>query len=132
MRYQGRLTQWLDNKGYGFITPNGGGPRVFVHRNDFGPGRRPRGNELVTYELTVDNRKRHNASKVQYVGASRSRGWQAVGAIGAPLAAAVLFALLLGSVANGKLPWAVLAWYALLSVITFLVYRSDKSAATHT
>jgi len=34
------------------------------------------------------------------------------------------------SAANGKLPWQVLAWYALLSVITFVVYRSDKSAAT--
>jgi uncharacterized membrane protein YsdA (DUF1294 family)/cold shock CspA family protein len=130
MRYQGRLTQWLDDKGYGFITPNGGGPRVFVHRNDFGPGRRPRGSELVTYELTVDDRKRHNARNVEYVSATRLRGLPAIGAIGAPLAAAVFFAFLLGSAANGKLPWAVLGWYAVLSVITFVVYRSDKSAAT--
>jgi uncharacterized membrane protein YsdA (DUF1294 family)/cold shock CspA family protein len=130
MRYQGRLTQWHDDKGYGFISPNGGGPRVFVHRTDFGPGRRPRGNEIVTYELTVDNKKRRNARNVLYVGPTQSRGGlPAIGAIGAPLTAAVFLVLLLGSAATGKLPWAVLAWYALLSVITFVVYRSDKSAA---
>ena len=27
------------------------------------------------------------------------------------------------------LPWAILAWYALLSAITVLVYRSDKGRA---
>lgn len=130
MRYQGRLTDWHDEKGYGFISPNGGGPRVFAHRNDFGRGRRPRGNELVTYELAVDERKRHNARNVQYVGTSRSRGLPAIGAIGAPLAAAVFFAFLLGAWVNGKLPWGVPVWYAVLSVLTFVVYRSDKEAAT--
>jgi uncharacterized membrane protein YsdA (DUF1294 family)/cold shock CspA family protein len=129
MRYQGRLTTWHDDKGYGFITPNGGGPRVFVHRNDVGSGRRPRGDEIVTYELTVDEKNRRNARKVQYVAASRGRGLPAVGAIGAPLLAFVFFAFLVGAVIGGRMPWAVPAWYAVLSAVTFAIYRSDKNAA---
>ena len=48
MRYQGRITQWHDDKGYGFITPNGGGSSVFMHISSLAPNqRRPRGEELV-------------------------------------------------------------------------------------
>jgi cold shock CspA family protein len=31
VRFKGKITDWNDEKGYGFVTPNGGGPRVFVH-----------------------------------------------------------------------------------------------------
>lgn len=129
MRYQGRLTTWNDEKGYGFITPNGGGTRVFVHRNDFGRGRRPRGDELVTYELLVDDKKRHNARNVQYVATRRARGLPAVGAIVAPVLTVIFFAYLLSTSAGGKLPWAVPGWYAVLSVLTYVAYRADKAAA---
>ena len=107
MRHQGRVTTWNLDKGYGFITPNGGGPRVFVHRKDFGSARRPRVDELVTYELTIDEKKRHNARNVQYVAVARARGIPAIGAIVAPTLAVMFFAFLLSAAAGGRLPWAV-------------------------
>jgi uncharacterized membrane protein YsdA (DUF1294 family)/cold shock CspA family protein len=129
MRYQGRVTTWNLDKGYGFITPNGGGPRVFVHRKDFGSARRPRADELVTYELTVDEKKRHNARNVRYVVVAHSHGLPAIGAIVAPALAAMFFAFLLSAAAGGKLPWAAPAWYAVASAVTFFLYYRDKVAA---
>jgi cold shock CspA family protein len=67
MRYQGRITDWKDDRGFGFITPNGGGERVFVHISAFAKGqRRPIGNEIVTYELVNDPRKGNRAAVVRY------------------------------------------------------------------
>jgi uncharacterized membrane protein YsdA (DUF1294 family) len=54
-----------------------------------------------------------------------------MGAIVAPVVVLVFFAFLLGSGAAGKLPWAVPAWYAASSAITYLAYRVDKAAAVH-
>lgn len=52
MRYQGKITNWKDDKGFGFITPNGGENQVFVHIKSFANRqRRPVGDEIVTYEL---------------------------------------------------------------------------------
>ena len=129
MRYQGRLTHWHDAKGYGFITPNGGGVRVFVHRTDFAPGRRPRGDELVTYELTVDAQQRRNARNVQYVARLGAGRRPAFGAMVATVLALAFFAYLLFAGVRGTLPWAVAAWYAALSAATYAIYGTDKSAA---
>jgi len=35
MRYLGRITDWNDANGIGFVAPNGGGDRVFVHVKAF-------------------------------------------------------------------------------------------------
>jgi cold shock CspA family protein len=35
MRQQGRLSEWNDARGFGFVQPNGGGDRCFVHIRAF-------------------------------------------------------------------------------------------------
>ena len=68
MRYQGRITEWKDERGFGFITPNGGGAKVFVHFKALRKGEpRPAGNELVTYELETANAKGPRAADVAYM-----------------------------------------------------------------
>jgi len=127
MRYQGRITQWLDDKGYGFITPNGGGTRVFMHISSLAPNqRRPRGNELVHYEMTLDQQRRPNAHGVQYVARSGARGFPALGAIVAPGISVAFFAFLIGAVLRERLPVAVLLWYLAASLLTIAAYRQDK------
>jgi cold shock CspA family protein len=72
MGYQGKITDWKDDRGFGFITPSGGGASVFVHISAFKKGqRRPAGNELVTYELLNDPGKGFRAQNVVFVGVSQ-------------------------------------------------------------
>jgi cold shock CspA family protein len=68
MRQVGRLTQWKDDQGYGFITPKGGGDHVFVHVKSFGNRQqRPRLNDIVNYDLGFDEKNRDHANNVTYV-----------------------------------------------------------------
>lgn len=52
MRIEGKLKQWNDDRGFGFIAPNGGGPEVFVHISAFPrDGIRPRIGERLSFEI---------------------------------------------------------------------------------
>jgi cold shock CspA family protein len=69
MRHQGEITDWKNNRGFGFITPKGGGEKVFVHIKSFiNRQRRPVGNEIVTYELKTDDKGRMQALSVAFDG----------------------------------------------------------------
>jgi cold shock CspA family protein len=62
VRYQGRVTSWKDEKGFGFVTPNGGGDRIFLHVSDFSERhKRPEIGDLVTYEIGKGDRGRMKA-----------------------------------------------------------------------
>ena len=124
MRFQGRLTQWNDAKGFGFITPNGGGGRVFVHAKSFrAGGRRPEEGELLTYELGVDGKGRPRADEIDFVGKTRQGGGAPRGdSKAAPLVAAVFSVVLIGATLKGFAPRALLGLYAGASVLAFLLY----------
>lgn len=135
MRYQGRITTWKDDKGFGFITPNGGGEQVFMHISAFSNRQqRPTGNELVTYELAMDDKGRPRAKSVAFVGAriappaSEKPVGKGRGNI-APILAIVFMVFLAAAVVSGRLPSAVLLLYIATSGVTYLAYVLDKSAA---
>jgi cold shock CspA family protein len=78
MRYQGRVAEWKGDRGFGFITPNGGGARVFLHISAlFDRGPRPSVGALVTYEIVSATDGRVRAQDVRFVGTpsgGRARG----------------------------------------------------------
>jgi uncharacterized membrane protein YsdA (DUF1294 family)/cold shock CspA family protein len=130
MRYQGRITTWKDDKGFGFITPNGGGEKVFVHISSFSNRlRRPEGNELVTYELKIDGKGRAQANTVAFIGEKPTPSAPPGRSNIPPLFAVCFLAFVVGAVIAGRLPVVVLALYLVASLVAFFAYAFDKSAA---
>jgi uncharacterized membrane protein YsdA (DUF1294 family)/cold shock CspA family protein len=130
MRYQGKITNWKDDQGFGFITPNGGGNQIFVHIKSFANRqRRPIENEIVTYELKTDNKGRAQAESVAFVGERLPSATSSGRSNASPILTAAFLIFVAGSAFAGKLPFAVLELYFVASTVTFIAYALDKSAA---
>ena len=73
MRDQGRLIEWFDDKGYGFIQPNDlKKDRVFLHIKNFAkPGPRPLVGCALEYTVVVDAKARYKALDVVYLKVSQ-------------------------------------------------------------
>ena len=130
MRHKGRLTEWQDERGFGFITPMSGGDRVFVHIKSFtNRHRRPLGDELVTYELKRDPKGRLQGVNVAVSGDKAPRASSPEPGAKSLLLAATLIVFISAAVIVGRLPVLVFWLYSVGSGITFLVYGWDKSSA---
>jgi cold shock CspA family protein len=68
VRYQGKITKWVDDKGFGFITPSDNGQQVFVHISGFKKKEQPPViGEFVSYEIATDIKKGPQAYNVLYL-----------------------------------------------------------------
>ncbi len=142
MQQQGRLTEWNDERGFGFITPLAGGPRVFAHISAFPHDeRRPLVNDQLLYSEARDEQGRLHAENVRYVAATHSENISDVPAAHSEIAAphgippaalaipAAFFLLLIILLALGRIRLLLIVAYAVLSVILFAMYGADKAAA---
>ncbi|NCD25159.1 MAG: DUF1294 domain-containing protein [Deltaproteobacteria bacterium] len=130
MRYQGTITTWKDDQGFGFIAPNDGDRLVFVHISSFlNRKKRPGVGETVSFELGSDERGRPRAEGVAFVGDQSPKTVFSSGRAGAFVVAFVFFGALAALVLVGKLPLMVLGLYVGASLAAFVAYARDKSAA---
>ena len=137
MRFKGTISEWNDDRGFGFIQPAEGGERVFCHIKAFDErSRRPSLNVTVTYEHGRDPQGRLQARQVRYGSAvRRERGVARPVAAPAPRVATALigtcafFVVLVALVAMGRVPWWAVPWYVVLSTVTFFAYGWDKVSA---
>ncbi|MCX7086466.1 MAG: cold shock and DUF1294 domain-containing protein [Methylococcales bacterium] len=132
MRYKGEITHWIEEQGFGFITPVGGGDNVFFHVTSLtNLHRRPIENDIVTYQHNIDNKGRAQAGKIAFADER-----MAIPAIPTPksnnmsiLLAAVFLIFITGLTLLGKLTFIALGGYYIASIVTFITYAVDKSAA---
>ncbi len=133
MRVKGRITDWNDLRGFGFVSPLEGGERVFVHVSALPTGSRPTKGEFVTYTLGTDERGRPCGTQVTYVVRHAKRFVLGTQARNSHLIASCVAAAFLGVVALlaivGRLWWPVVCVYIVTSVAAFYTYKHDKEAA---
>lgn len=137
MRDQGRLVEWFDDKGYGFIQPNETNKqRVFLHIKDFArPGPRPIVGCALEYMVLLDGQGRFRAQQVTYLKASQT-GQKPKAKPTPPqkhsvmqLAGMAYFVALAVLVIAGLLSGLVLLLICLMNAASYWFYAQDKEAA---
>lgn len=127
---KGKIASWNQSKGFGFIMPSDGGNRIFVHIRAFTHRmQQPKVNDVVSYFISTDHHGRPCANKVSKAGVKFSKTNQENNhsrfTIGATL---FLIIVVISALMENALPFA-LPLYLAVSLLTFMVYAMDKSAA---
>lgn len=120
----GFILKWNDDRGFGFIQPEGGAETVFVHISGFGNGgRRPKEGDVVTFRVDHGQR-RSKAVQVRIKGLPLPD--TVTVAYGVGLMWLTIYFLFLFDLL--PLPWP-LAGYLVMSIVTFGFYYADKKRA---
>lgn len=129
-RSKGKIASWNDDKGFGFITPSSGSNQVFVHISEFANrARRPEIGEAVTYGMSTDRQGRPCAVNATLPGDRHKPRKPRESRVPGTLFAMLFVAAVVMSAASGQIPAEVAAIYLALSLVTFVLYARDKSAA---
>ncbi|WP_180125779.1 cold shock and DUF1294 domain-containing protein [Rhodoferax sp. BLA1] len=137
-RFTGTLTTWHDDRGFGFLQADQGGNPVFVHIKAFLPGSgRPQLNLAYTFEVETGAKGKRainvapvRAARVaQATGPSRQRPSAAPWGTATLLVIPVFLVLYAVVAVLWRPPLWVAGAYLGLSLLTFIVYAMDKSAA---
>lgn len=135
MRFSGTLKTWHDDRGFGFIEATKGGQALFVHIKDFPSGSgRPCVGQILNFEVETRPDGKKKARDVRFPVRSknvvRARSEESAPWSSMRLAAIPCFvALYLYLSMRWGFSLGVLLAYFGLSLVTFMLYALDKSAA---
>jgi len=129
-RTKGTISFWNDKKEYGFINPLDGGKRVFIHIRSFANrSRHPKSGQIVSYALSTDKQGRPCAIKATLAGDRLPQKTKHSDDTISITSATIFLLFVAATVITEKLPFVILTAYILASLITFITYAIDKSAA---
>lgn len=141
MEYLGKLVEWDDTRGFGFISPiDRSGERIFLHIHDYRlMGRRPEIGEVLRYvpQRQPDGRWRainvaravSSAHKQLRADADHERHLRSPTTWLPPLLVPSFIALLAWAAWSHALSTIMLVVLAAVNIVTFLAYWRDKRAA---
>lgn len=135
MRFEGTVKSWNEDRAFGFIAADQGGQEIFLHITAF-PARsgQPPLNQRVSFEVELNREGKKRATNVRLVSpvritrsraGNRSAEWGGATLFTVP--AFILIYLLVAIL--WRVPHLVAAAYLVLSVVCFITYAADKSAA---
>jgi uncharacterized membrane protein YsdA (DUF1294 family)/cold shock CspA family protein len=130
-RREGIIASWNGDRGFGFIQPKAGGPQVFMHIRALPRGSSaPRPGEALSYELETTDTGKTRARYVRLAGAPQLQKYGRTRSSVLSYLPVVAFAVVYFVVA---ILWTVPYWvgvvYVGASILCFLIYAIDKSAA---
>lgn len=130
MRVHGTVTQWRDDKGFGFIEPANRNPALFFHEKFLlHQARRPQVGDTVSFEIATNSEGKRRAERVLFPGERDPKRRDQIFDI-VYISLACLFFLCIGLfVYQKKLSPVLVFVYVFISLMTFLLYWHDKNKA---
>ena len=134
MRFEGTITSWNDERGFGRIESSQGGEPIFVHVSAWPRGGgRPQLNQAITFEIEVGPKGKRarsvQVSQIRHSHRQNERASRAQWGTATLFAIPVLLAVYVVAAVAWKVPVWVAGVYFVLSAATFIAYAADKSAA---
>lgn len=138
MQLTGKVVHWRDDKGFGFVVPDGDTQHVFFHIRDFNDNKiRPEEGCRLQFNLSQDKQGRPLAVQLEVIDAPNypsSVAEQDLVDLDYTRDVALYFrcaflVLVVIALLFGTLPYVLPILYIEASLFTYWLYRADKAAA---
>tara|TARA_R110002050_G_scaffold71891_1_gene154608 strand:- start:40332 stop:40916 length:585 start_codon:yes stop_codon:yes gene_type:complete len=126
----GIISNWNEEKGFGFITPKSGKKAIFTHINDYSKRHnKPFKGLEVQYIIANDGKGRMCAVKVSPLNGHKKSSRHLTQKYASILVLLSFTSIIIFLFNKHLIPLSIIAVYAAMSIITFIIYARDKRAA---